>query len=545
MKWPQIPTSLAGLSGADIRALARSITVALREAPLVRDADEQAEWEKYAALASDIDAQASQKLAEEAQDAAEAARAAAAAATEAAADPEESEEADEDEDEEQAEPELATVGAPTNPTLSVATTAEVVAVNQSRWQATGAVSGVKKGDAFSDDLSLAAAISDAAAAMQAGASSRVEVATMSANFGERTDYVLSEDVYENMGRFDRLRRDSKALSAAFCASATPLYDLACDSTDRRPVRASLPVFQTPTRGAFSVFPSPTLADVSSGWGQWTSEDDADPEAIKEACATITCGTPTEYEIYGVYACLKVRNLVQMTFPELVAAFMNRLMAQRARFAETLLLEAMGSNVDEINAPNYGYGANVELKRIILQYLAHYQELERWDIDTADAWMPRWLLWALKIDAISRRTTDGSYPTVPSTSTIEQSFRDIGIEPHWYIDRPTWATPVNPLAVGGNLTFLPSSVEILVARRGKFALLDRGNLTIGVAPNNIYRLEDDLMRNQYTFFTESFEGIIDTDSCPAHLINIPNLCYTGQQISDRPIDCEGEPGRIGS
>jgi hypothetical protein len=33
-------------------------------------------------------------------------------------------------------------------------------------------------------------------------------------------------------------------------------------------------------------------------------------------------------------------------------------------------------------------------------------------------------------------------------------------------------------------------------------------------------------------------VIDTNTCPAHLIQIPNLCYNGQQIADLVINCEG-------
>ena len=51
----------------------------------------------------------------------------------------------------------------------------------------------------------------------------------------------------------------------------------------------------------------------------------------------------------------------------------------------------------------------------------------------------------------------------ATGDIVQSpagLRDIGVEPHWYMDRPSWATPISPLAVNGDLTHFPSQVEIL-------------------------------------------------------------------------------------
>ena len=33
--------------------------------------------------------------------------------------------------------------------------------------------------------------------------------------------------------------------------------------------------------------------------------------------------------------------------------------------------------------------------------------------------------------------------------------------------------------------------------------------------------------------------MNTNTCPAHLIEINNLCYTGHQIDDVYINCEGE------
>jgi len=139
----------------------------------------------------------------------------------------------------------------------------------------------------------------------------------------------------------------------------------------------------------------------------------------------------------------------------------------------------------------------------------------------------------------RRRTDGGTQMVASDETINAMFRNAGVEPHWFMDRPSWATPVPGIAVNGVLNFFPRSVEILVHPRGKFALMDRGNLNIGVAPNNQYRVDDDLLRNQYRFFFESFEGVINTNTCPAHILQIDTTCWNGVQIDDQVMGCAGE------
>jgi hypothetical protein len=541
MKWPEIPESLGGLTAAEIRTLAAQIARALADSPVKMTEEEQVEWEEYRQLAINLQARANMlaetetpepPVVEEADE-------------DLSADDDSDEELTED-DVDDADEEDLSADAPVNTTLSVATTRQVVSVS-SQWRATGAVPGIDKNSGFDSNRDLAEAVLDAASAMSSGASSRVEVAKMSANFGDRTDYIVPDDPMQALAFFDALLDGgSEAIEAACCAPFTPLYDLACENTNRRPVANSLPTFQTPTRNGFSVMPSPSLSDITTGYGQWTCADDDDSEAIKSACQTITCGSPTDYEIYGVYACLTVKNLVNMGFPELVAAYLNRLQARRARLAETLLLEAMGTGATTIDGFAQGYGANTSLMRNLMTYLGLYQDVERWDVDMMECWAPRWLMYALRMDAGSRRRTDGGAPRFPTQAEIEATFRDAGFNVHWYIDRPSWATAFEDRLVGtGALNFFPSTVELLVARPGKFARMDRGDLTVGVSPNNIYRKEDDLMRNQFTFFFESFEGLIDTDSCPAHLIEIPNLCYNGAQISDVAIDCEGEAGVIGS
>lgn len=541
MQWPEIPDSLEGLTANEIRTLAAKIARALADAPVRMSDEQQAEWEEYRQLAINLNSRAN-TLAE----------------TEAPPEPEpvidepevelsadDDDDDVEDEVDDTDETDLA-ADRPIETTLTVSTTQHVLAVS-SQWRATGAVPGIEKGSGFDSQSELAEAVLDAAGAMSSGASSRVEVARMSANFGDRTDYLAPDDPMQALAFFDALRDGgSQAIEAACCAPFTPLYDLACENTNRRPVAGSLPTFQTPTRNGFSVMPSPSLSDITTGYGQWTCADDDDTEAIKSACQTITCGTPTDYEIYGVYACLTVKNLVNMGFPELVAAYLNRLQAQRARLGETLLLEAMANGATTIDGFAQGYGANTSLMRNLMTYLGLYQDVERWDVDSMELWAPRWLMYALRMDAGSRRRTDGGAPRFPTENEINAQFRDAGFNPHWFIDRPSWSTPFEDRLVGtGTLNFFPSTVELLVARPGKFARMDRGDLTVGVSPNNIYRKEDDLMRNQFTFFFESFEGLIDTDSCPAHLIEIPNLCFNGAQIADVAVDCEGEAGVIGS
>lgn len=461
---------------------------------------------------------------------------------------------DEDEDEEdeevedEAEPVLEPVGAASNainvsytvsPTVKVKPQLSKVPakmgaeapgkVKAGRIMAMDNVSGKKSGEAFADWTEFSLACYERAQSINPASGDRVAVGRITADYP--ADRVLADNVLLNLAKFER-----DELIAAMCAPCTPYYNLACMNTTRRPVFNSLPGFQAP-RGCVSIYPSPSLSDIDGGYGQWTNAMDSIASSTKDACQTIECATPSEYRIYGIYRCLTVKNLLQLTYPELVEAYLNRLAAATARFAEIQLLEAMAANVNTITMPTYETGASVSLVHQLLRFLTGYQERERWDTPQMEGWGPRWLIPYLKADLWAQRITSGARRTVPTDAEINSLFSSVGISMNWFIDRPSWADafPVQTNA-DGNLATMPTGAQILVAPQGKFALMDRGELRVGVTGNNIYRDNTSNSRNEFTFFFENFEGIVDTTSCPADLLDF-TLCFNGVQVDDVAVDCD--------
>lgn len=399
------------------------------------------------------------------------------------------------------------------------------------------VAGLKAGQRFQSWGDLATALLDVAETVSPSATRKHHVAHVKGNFTEAQQ--LGPNMVSNLKMFD-----TEELTAAFCAPAIPVYDMACWTTDRRPVRGSLPQYRADQRGSVSIFPSPSLSDITdqspNGVGIWDSDDDdsqtgTDP-SIKE-CAVIECGTPSVYSLYGVWRCLTIQNLLAMTFPELVEAWLNRLAAAHSRLAEVQLLEAMGTEAVAVAGETLGYGAATSITTQLLETLALHQEQERWDGDTMEGWMPRWVRSAIKMD-VMRRRNDSGRPTTVSDAEVDAMFRNVGVNPHFFIDTPTWAAAVPAVHNAGVKNNLPGTVDILLAPRGKFAVMDRGQLNIGVTGNNIYRDNTSNAHNQFTMFFENFEGVVNTDSCPAYLLELPNLCYSGVQIADLAIDCDG-------
>lgn len=399
------------------------------------------------------------------------------------------------------------------------------------------VSDKTAGQGFESWLELAETLIDVASSVSPSSTQKHQVAFVPGNFDEA--HTLGENMTQNLRKFE------PEIMAEMCAPAEPQYDLDCWNTDRRPVRGSLAAYKPDARGAVTIYPSPSLADITGqaplGVGIWDNDDDISLQGTTPSakeCAVISCASPTLYRLYGVWRCLTVQNLLAMTFPELVEAYLNRLAAAHSRLAETQLLEAMGTNAIAVTQSDLGYGSTVSITSTIMNMLALHQETERWDNGEMDAWLPRWVMYAMKMDIIRRRNTNGGVIEVPSDERIAQLFRDSGVEPHFFIDTPSWASAIPAVQNGGVLNLLPSSVEMVVAPRGKFAVMDRGELSIGVTGNNIYRDNASNASNQFTFFFENFEALVDTNSCPAYLLTVEDLTHNGIQIADEVLNGDG-------
>jgi len=572
--FPTIPENLEALSSSELRALAADIRVGveavLADAPSTEQIAEAREFigkrKEIVALAKTKDALAAEaaEMSEEEESApvAEEVTAEVEAEPVAEAEAEEAEELaykkddedeaaededDEDDDMSSATPEVEKIDTPESTEASVnrkVRTSMGVADSPSTEVASGrltadkllsrsGVDGKAPGQEFGSWLELAESLQAKASQITRNSSERFQVAYVPGNFDDA--HTLSDNMVLNLRKFE------PEIMAEMCAPAEPQYDLDCWNTDRRPVRNSMAAFKPDARGAVTIYPSPSLSDITNqapdGVGIWDNDRDIALDDPK-TCAVIECAEPTLYRLYGVYRCLTVQNLLAITFPELVEAYLNRLAAAHARLAETQLLEAMGTGSVTVDAGALGYGTSTSVTTSVMNLLALHQEAERWDIGGMEAWMPRWVAWAMKMDLMRRRNTSGGVQSVPSDAEITRMFTDMGVTPHFFIDTPSWATAIPAVQTGGTLNLLPSQVEMIIAPTGKFAVMDRGELSIGVTGNNIYRDNTSNSLNQFTFFFENFEALVDTNSCPAYLLEVPGLCHNGVQIDDAVIACDG-------
>ena len=420
------------------------------------------------------------------------------------------------------------------------------------FKAVSSINDVQAGEEFESKAQLAEALISRFETISGGSDSKLAVARLSANW--KPEQLLSDDAAENIAKFGGLDVTApsftQGLTAAFCAPTEPLYDIATSSSTARPVKASLATYR-PKRGSVSVYPSPTLSDVSdqnvdgsTGYGIWTSADDSDNDATK-ACATIPCSSPTVYEIYGVWRCLKVKNLMAMTFPELVDAILNRLGALHSRLGEVTLLDAMlaSANTYAMTATANAYGASINVLTTILNAVEIHRDEERYDSGQRfDAWLPRWVGTAMQIDLANQRREGGSLRNrLAPMSDVNAALREAGLNVTWTLDvASTWANVPNA-ADGQDLPTLPTNIDLIMTPAGNFRALDRGDLTIGVTNGGIYRDTTTNAKNEFAVFQENFEGLVDFGA-RTYALTIEGVCTGGAQTADvTSITCPENSG----
>jgi hypothetical protein len=246
-------------------------------------------------------------------------------------------------------------------------------------------------------------------------------------------------------------------------------------------------------------------------------------------------------MYGVYRCMTIKNMLWMTYPELVEAYLNRLGALTARLGEEAMLDAFigspNTKAVTLDVAANKQGASINLLATLINLTALAREEERFDDIQFDAWLPRWVVPALKIDLLRQRRTSGRLgDRIPTTLELERAMSDSGIDVTWTLDYAETWTPASFLTEGDPIPAFPVDIPGVIAPKGNLRALDRGDLTIGVAPGNLYRDNTSNSKNEVTLFQESFEGVMDLGATN-YAFTVENVCLNGAQTADvTAIDC---------
>lgn len=308
---------------------------------------------------------------------------------------------------------------------------------------------------------------------------------------------------------EALTRES-LVAAAWCAPRTPIYDVPTMGTTARPVRDALPSFNA-ERGGITWIAPPGLPDLDGATSLWrhdgsdwksysdvTGETETSPTETKP-CLTIPCGPEKTADVDAIPVCFCFDNLSARAFPEWIRSNTELVLVGQARFAEQVLLNKMYA-VAATGASCDGPATAVGAARDFILTVQTAAASKRWSLRIApDAPLqllaPAWVATAIAIDLGLQAPGDNSFPT--SVSGVDGYFREFGVDPIWHMDD----VPGSPAFTG---CAFPATADWMLFPTGSFLRLDTGELNLGVV-----RTKEDVQKNKYCEFTETFETVAYT------------------------------------
>lgn len=299
-------------------------------------------------------------------------------------------------------------------------------------------------------------------------------------------------------------------AAAWCAPRTPIYDVPTQGTTARPVRDALPSFNA-ERGGITWIAPPGLPAVNGATSLWRYDGDSwesysdvqgtvatDPVATKP-CITIPCGPEKNADVDAIPVCFCFDNLAARAFPEWIRANTELVLVGQARFAEQVLLSRMYA-VAATGAVCDGPATAVGAARDFILTVQTAAASKRWGLRIAEdaplqLLAPAWVRTAIAVDLGLQAPGDNTFTTSPTE--VDGYFREFGVDPIWHMDD-----------VPGSAAFagcaFPGTADWMLFPTGSFLRLDTGELNLGVV-----RTKEDVQKNKYCEFTETFETVAYT------------------------------------
>lgn len=298
-----------------------------------------------------------------------------------------------------------------------------------------------------------------------------------------------------------------ALTAGgWCAPRVPIYDVPTVGTTERPLRDGLPTFRA-DRGGITLVQPPTLPDVNGAVSLWRFDENAgawraytDPAGTVSASPNdekpilkVSCGSEYSADVDAVPLAVTFDNMMAKAFPEWVRSTTELVQVAQARFAEQKSLAQLFALAATGTAGQVSISLGVARDFFRGVTIAAAQKRHQHRM-AADAQLqlvaPQWLGVAIAVDLGLGQDFD-----VHSRSEVNGYFSEINISPIWTID------DVPGQAAFTSLSAFPATAHWLLFPTGTYVRLDNGELNLGVV-----RTKEDVVKNQYTEFAETFETV---------------------------------------
>lgn len=379
-------------------------------------------------------------------------------------------------------------------------------------RAGGDIPGITAGSELDDMDSVVEAMTRKVNAMKgvSGNGEQLIVASIQHPDGDEDHTLRAGDLEGNSRKIRALISDPdqltpEALTAGgWCAPRTPIYDVPTVGTTERPVQQGLPTFRA-DRGGITWVQPPTLPGYEGAVSLWRYDGSAwvaytDPEGTVEAdpndekpCLKVECGNEQSVDVDAVPFCLTFDNLTARAFPEWVRATTELTMVAQARFAEQKSLAQLFSLAATGSAGTIT--ENLGVARDFFQGVAIAGAAKRHEHRMSESaplqlLAPRWLATAIAVDLGLGEDFD-----VHSRNEVDGYFGELNLSPIWYID------DVPGQDAFDSASAFPATANWLLFPTGTYVRLDNGELNLGVV-----RTKEDVKKNQYTEFSETFETV---------------------------------------
>lgn len=319
---------------------------------------------------------------------------------------------------------------------------------------------------------------------------------------EKNDALIAAAIEEDKEK----AKDAPAITASgISVPATPYYDQASISTADRPVRDALTQFLVP-RGAVTFVPPNSIDAYTDAIGLWTAENAANgPDSYSPANKPVLV-VPTEeattVEIDAVTMILQFDNFNARTFPERVAADLEKAQAAHARYAESKLLTEIADGSNHNATAGQQLGALRDLLYTTGVAAVGYRHRHRMaDNAVLDLLLPSWALAAARED-LSRGLSYYADSYATADSVIERYFSTRNLRVSTYKDTPsTGGSQLITNQGDSALEDYPDTVQWGLWHPGAWLFLDGGNLDLGVVRDSTLNAT-----NEYQMFVETFEEV---------------------------------------
>ncbi len=335
-----------------------------------------------------------------------------------------------------------------------------------------------------------------------------KVIVASATFDFPPERRLGKDGAENTAKLDALV-SGQALTASggLCAPLTPIYTIPSVETADRPVRDALVGYRA-ERGGVIVPENPILTDYAGAVGVVTAAEDAEGGTFAlKTCMRIECPQFNSVEVDSIYRCIEVGNLTGKAYPELLTRVDTLVMAEHARRAEGVLLDAIKTGsvaVTDVNTTSTA-GAVWKLLGYLQATVEGMKSRNRMSSNAAIRGLfPEWLIGAIQAD-LGR----AGFTRPDAESDARALFAKCGVTASFYKDGPSDGTAqVFAAQTAGNLLPFPTAVQYAIFPEGAWLHLDSGSLDLGIVRDSTLN-----STNDYQVFAETWEqaALIGVDS----------------------------------